>query len=311
MKCDSLPVDRSKFQLAESEIAPGMNRRFASLICAVAVLVALLARPAAALDPIPPSIAQETFQNDRQTLAPLAACQVDAIYATLHPLVLAADANTSVPSLFSASGVPADQNAQQLVMLTLLLLLHAVDKNQPEKRAVIQPLEKAASRTANSFTISGNNLNAGAAKMAPGACAGLSPTVIFGPDGVTIGEDNNSFRIKRKAIAAFLKPSMAARLTTIASSLQSDGSAITARAVFTAVQSHLGDVPDSEAQLYLIEYVAIQEALDGQPIATGRPATVAAQLLYQQQIAYWNALQDLQKKMPARAQYAIVATLGS
>jgi CHAD domain-containing protein len=77
------------------------------------------------------------------------------------------------------------------------------------------------------------------------------------------------------------------------------------------VQSHLGDVPDSEAQLYLIEYVAIQEALDGQPIATGRPATVAAQLLYQQQIAYWNALQDLQKKMPARAQYAIVATLGS
>ena len=271
-----------------------MRRTIASLLCVIAV--AAIARPASALDPLPPSSAVLGVQNVRRYLAPLAECQVEALLKKEHELLAAADAGATVSGIIGLMGLPSDPGVHNLALLTLAVATHGADKEHPEWRARLQPLERLAASAAASIPVTSDQIDSAAQKLAPGSCAGLAPVVVPTPDIYAIEEANNKFAAKRRAIAAYLTPSMAARLGRIATSLQADASAVSSDAVLAYVTSGLSGVyiPTNQ-QMGLLQYVAIQEALDGQMAHVSTGDAVAANKRIP---AYIAALRGIQANMP-------------
>jgi hypothetical protein len=271
-----------------------MRRTFAFLLCVVAV--AVIMRPASALEPLPPSSAVLGLQDVRRYLAPLAACQVDALLTKEHALLVVANAGATVSGIIGLMGLPSDPGVHNLALITLAVATHGEDKEHPERRAWLQPLERLAASAAASIPVNSDQIDSAAQKLPPGACAGLAPIVVPTPDIYAIEEANNKFAATRRAIAAYLTPSMAARLERIATSLQGDASVVSSDSVLAYVTNQLSGVyiPTNQ-QMALLQYVAIQEALDGQLAHVSTGDAVAANKRIP---AYIAALRTIQANMP-------------
>jgi hypothetical protein len=271
-----------------------MRRTFAALLCVVAV--AAIIRPASAVEPLPPSSAVLGLQDVRRFLAPLAACQVDALLTKEHALLVVANARGPVSAIIALMGLPSDPGVHNLALITLATAAHGADKQHPEQRAWLQPLEIMAAYAAASIPVNADQIDSAAQKLPPGSCAGLAPIVVPTPDIYAIEEADNKFAAKRRAIVGYLTPSMAARLGRIATSLQSDASVISSDSVLAYVTNQLSGVyiPTNQ-QMALLQYVAIQEALDGQMahVTTGDGVTANKRIP-----AYIAALRTIQANMP-------------
>jgi hypothetical protein len=217
-----------------------MRRTVASLLCVVAV--AAIVRPASALEPLPPSSVVLVFQDVRRDLAPLAECQVEALLKKEHELLALASAAATVSGIIGLMGLPSDPGVHNLALLTLAVATHGADKEHPEWRARVQPLERLAASAAASIPVNADQIDSAAQKLPPGSCAGLAPVVVPTPDIYAIEEANNKFAAKRREIAAYLTTSMAARLGRIATSLQADASVVSSDTVLAYVTNQLSGV---------------------------------------------------------------------
>jgi hypothetical protein len=262
-----------------------MHRKVVSL-CAAAVAVAVLAQPASALDPLPPSSVVISMQDALRDAAPLAKCIVEVLLTSEHALIRSANAGTTVSGIINQLGIPTDPAVHNLALVTLAMATHGVDKNGAAAREIVQPLEKAATAAAASIAVSTAMLDSAAQKMPNASCAGLAPTVVPTPDIYAISNADVKFSAKRKAIAAYLTPSMAARLARIATTLQNDNSLTSSAAIIASTNSQLnGVVIFTNLQLSMLEYIPIQEALEAR-LAQGHVTT--------QLLAFAEALRTLQ-----------------
>jgi hypothetical protein len=132
------------------------------------------------------------------------------------------------------------------------------------------------------------------------------------PETATINAENAVFHAKQQSIATHLTPSMAALLLKIAANLAAAPPPVSADAAAQTVTAGLGSVgPITPSQTSLLQFVAIQEALQAQLDSMNKSTEMTAmrlQMAMDRRSKFVEALSNIMKKIDSE-QESIVQNL--